>query len=399
MFKRVRARFGGRQLRRWTLPTAVIFFFVFLYLWQLGSLTGGISSAELSHVNSSLEWRSIAADPINAPHRLAQLAFYEMGHLGQATARLVSVLFMTLFVGLFYLLLRLWYGKLAAFAGVFLLAGTPWLILVARSATAEVLLLAPIALMSQYLWLTRRQTRQNLVWLSLAVTAGLIFYVPGGILLLAAAVAIKFKDLVKISRDLRIITIIASGLVLVGLIVPIVWAAIEDPKIIKAFLLVPEPLPDPLALVKQIGWAISSLFWRLPSPSDLTLGRLPLLTISILALAAFGIYAMVSRARRETYELLALAAGSVLAAGIANQLALLLPAVMIACVFAAAGLRYLFVEWNGIFPRNPLPRYFAVTLVVILVGLHLVYGIRYSLVAWPRSPATDRAYMLELSDK
>jgi hypothetical protein len=73
-------------------------------------------------------------------------------------------------------------------------------------------------------------------------------------------------------------------------------------------------------------------------------------------------------------------------------LGLCLPAL---AILSAAGLRYLYIEWRSIFPRNPLPLSFALVIISLLVGLQVAYGLRYSLVAWPHLAATKQLYVLK----
>jgi succinate dehydrogenase/fumarate reductase cytochrome b subunit len=59
------------------------------------------------------------------------------------------------------------------------------------------------------------------------------------------------------------------------------------------------------------------------------------------------------------------------------------------------GLRYLFIEWRRVFPRNPMAKYFAIALMFGLILIHVFFGIRYSLLAWPSSADTRQTYMLK----
>ena len=365
-----------------------------MYFWNLGSSTPGLSPAEALSRDSSRDLAAIFEAPVNAPHRLLQLGLTQINS-GTISLRSASVVFMLIFLVLFYLMIRLWFGRFIAALSTLILAASPWLVVVARSATPAVMLLAPLALIAEFLWLTRRRKYLNLSWLIFVITVALAIYIPGMIWFVLIGGAIKWKELSGLASAVNGWVASLSMLIFLAAITPLAMAIGKQPDIVKDLFLVPDQLAGTLATVKSIGWSALSLIWRLPYTTDLTVGRLPLLTLAQIAMSAFGLYAMWTNAKRETLQLAALLVASILLAGLNNQLLLLIPAVVVICIFTAAGLRYLYVEWRDIFPRNPLPRGLAVVLMLILVGVQLAYGWRYALVAWPNTAATKNVYMVE----
>ena len=95
------------------------------------------------------------------------------------------------------------------------------------------------------------------------------------------------------------------------------------------------------------------------------------------------------------YLLVFVATFGVLAAGINRNLVLLTPALAAFSVALAAGLRYLYMEWKSVFPLNPIPKYMAIVLIASLALLHVSYGLRYSLSAWPNTTETRATFMLK----
>ena len=366
-----------------------------LYFWRLGSLTSGLSPAEVQAINISSPWQDIAGSPLYAPHRILQFSALQLDETARWLVRLPSVIFMTLFLGLFYLMLRLWFGKLVGLLGAVLLASTPWTIVIARNAVPDILYLSPIALICAVLWLTRRDRLRSMVWVVLCVAAAISLYVPGMVWFICLAAGLRYKTIIAITKSVSWWAVWIGLFLAAAIAAPLVWVLINQPRLLLDLLLIPWPLNQLLEMLESLAWAAISLLWRLPYPTDFTVGRLPLLTIPQLALAGVGIYAMWAKARNVVYWLAAVFVGYVVAAGINDRLTLLLPAVMVICVLAAAGLRYLYVEWNSIFPRNPLPRGLAVVLMVMVIGISLAYGWRYSLIAWPNTPATKSIYVIE----
>jgi hypothetical protein len=140
---------------------------------------------------------------------------------------------------------------------------------------------------------------------------------------------------------------------------------------------------------------LTGLFIKTGRTDSLIVARLPLLTILLVALMIFGIYAMWTAAQSKARWLALGVVYAIVAAGFNNDIVLLalgLPAIII---FAAAGLRYLYIEWRSIFPRNPVPKTFALVLIALVAMTQLYFGLRYALSAWPNTPATRAAYVLK----
>jgi hypothetical protein len=86
---------------------------------------------------------------------------------------------------------------------------------------------------------------------------------------------------------------------------------------------------------------------------------------------------------------------SIAAAGINQDLKFLTLGLPAVGLIVAAGLRYLYIEWRSVFPRNPLPRALALVLMSTVVGLHVWLGLRYSLIAWPHTVDTRQTYVIK----
>ena len=140
---------------------------------------------------------------------------------------------------------------------------------------------------------------------------------------------------------------------------------------------------------------VTAIFIKTPYSQNLILGRLPLLNLIQITFLVFGAYALWSAAKTKT---LALAAGillGILAAGLNNNLSLLALCIPALGIFITAGLRYLYIEWRGVFPRNPLAKNLALLLIGAVVVVNFIFGLRYSLIAWPHSMPTRSTYVLK----
>jgi 4-amino-4-deoxy-L-arabinose transferase-like glycosyltransferase len=373
-----------------SLVAAVIFGF---YFWRLGTLTQGLGPAEVNARSSSSSLQLIADNPVYAPHKILQYTVAKIFGHGALALRSVSVVLAILFLLCFYQLVKGWFGKMIGLFATLFLAATPWFILLARAGGPEIILLAPIAVLSTYYWLIK--SRSGFAWLALLVSSGLVIYLPGGLLLSVLGAVFAGKNLKKATKDLGLRYKIIGVLGLLVILAPLVYAVSKNPSALNPLLLIPAVWPTTIVSIKSVIWHILALFWRTPVHADYIIGRLPMFSGAQVALALFGGVALLRLARTKLYLLLGMVAFGVLAAGFNRNLALLtftLPAVSLA---VASGLRYLYMEWRSVFPKNPLPKYLALALIALLVAIHVFYGLRYSLVAWPSSAATRSTYVLK----
>jgi hypothetical protein len=395
MFKLSSRRLSSVFTKKILVSLVILLGVYITFLWHLGKLTAGLSPEEAKARLASSSWHFIFKNPINAPHKILQNIAQALDHHGAFYMRLSSVVFMVIFLLCFYWLLKGWFGKTIAFMGSIILAGTPLFILSARSATGHIMLLTPLAVMAAYMFCMSSRKTYKLGFLVLLVVATISIYIPGMIWFVLAAGFIKRQEISQKIKSLSMPILVTSGYVALLILVPLILAMIRDPSILRQLLLIPADWQTPLETIKSVVWSFLALFWKTPYHIDIIIGRVAFLNIIQIALAAFGVYAMWTKARREAYQLIAILAASILLSGINNSLELLIPAVLIACIFAAAGLRYLYVEWRGVFPNNPLPKALALSLIGLVVGMHLLLGIHYALSAWPHTPSTKVLYVIK----
>ncbi len=367
-----------------------------LYLWHLGKLTTGLSPAEATARAGSRSFHTIWNNPINAPSRLIQYGLQSTGHHGAFWLRLSSVFFVLLLLGLFYLLARGWFGRMVGFLAAVMLATTPWVILLARNATADILLLAPIALWTAYGWLKRVKPKwRNWAWLAMVVAAALSLYVSGLFWLVLVGGVVTRKRLAVLPKELGKAYFYGYLALGVLILVPLLISIASKPSLAEPLLLWPSHWQPLVATLKAIVWSALALVWMAPYHIPMIMGRLAVLDATQIVLAFFGIFALWSRARRELYALSALAALGIIGAGIDHNLLLITLALPALAIMVAAGLRFLYVEWRSVFPLNPLPRTLAIAILVVLVALHVLLGVRYTLVAWPHTVATRQTYVIK----
>jgi len=392
-FRGLLARF--KTSRQNTLAIFLAVSLAVVYFWHLGTLTNGLSPAEARTRDLSHSLHLLYKNPLNAPHNILLYGLQRMDHNGAFAIRSVSVIFALIFIVCFYRIARSWFGTFIGSLGTILFAATPLLILVGRSATADIMYLTPLAVMAVYFWLSRTKGLSKIAYLCLIFVCALALYTPGVVwLLVAGAIAIRsnIRKMVKISSAW---INILGFLIFFATLTPLVLAFINQPSLLKSWALLPGHLPKIVAGLQSIGWMILAVFWQSNNHSNFQISKLPLLNLADIILLVFGLYAFWSRARNKVYGLLAVVVIGAIGAGLNDRFSLLLFVLPVAIMLATAGLRYLYMEWQGVFPLNPLPRTLAILLMCAIVAIGVVFGVRCSLIAWPHTVATRDVYVLK----
>lgn len=391
-------RLGGEWSRLYSgrrLVIIALLLVLCLFLWRLASVPPGLSASEQATRSSAASLHSIAATPLYLPHSLVQYFFIFSGHGGIFFLRFASVMFAIFFIYCFYAVVRSWFGLVVGIMGTLLFVSNPWIINMARTAAPSILFLAPIFVIASYFWFLKSDDFKNLSFLMLVISSVASLYVPSLIFFLVFGIVFVWKDLRKEVAELSRWLLLSGALVGLILITPLMRAAVIDPSFIKLIFGVPIYWHGLKEVLTSIVWSFSGVFWHTRAHGDLTIDKLPLLNISQIVLGIFGLYAMWQQARREFIWLVSIFIFGVIFAGIKGNQDLLILSFIPFAIFVCAGLRYLYIEWRSVFPRNPLPRALSIFLIGAVVLMNLVYGLRYSLIAWPKTEATHSAYMLK----
>jgi 4-amino-4-deoxy-L-arabinose transferase-like glycosyltransferase len=369
--------------------------FSVLYIWRLGTLVPGKSDAEIKAIESSKYFGNISDDPLYLPHKLVQFAAQSLGQNGDFWMRLCSVIFAIALLAFFYWNARQWFGKLTAIIGTLILAATPLVVISGRSASAEILLLYPLVVIAVSTWLNKTNRFNSLAWVIFMAILAIAFYIPGLIWFLIISLAVNYKRLLEAFSKASKIALIVGFVLFIILIAPLLFVIGTHFSVLKELLLIPGSFPSVIDFFKNLVWSVLALTYKFPEHMPYILGKLPVLSVAQSVLALVGVYALWKKARKEIYSLVTLFCLGIFFTALNRDfliLLLCLPAVMI---FAAAGLRFLFIKWMKIFPLNPIPRTLAIVLVFVLVVAHTAFGARYALIAWPQNLETRNTYMLK----
>lgn len=369
--------------------------FVAIFLWHLGSGLPGLSTAETAQRTASANLHTIFSSPLNAPYKFLEYVFARILPNSSLGLRLASVTVALICALSFYRVVSGWFGRIIGLFGGLIFISLPIFILTGRQGSAEIMYFAPIILIWLYAWLIKTDRPKTLVWAGLLAAVGLLLYIPGMVWwILGAAIICRAKLIAAISVVPQWVSATAFALS-AFIISPLVAGLVSHTNLIRPWLLIPDHWSPILDVGKNIFKMFLALFIQTPYHSILILGHLPLLNVLVLALIIFGIYAMQAVARAKAAWLGLSVLFAVLLAGLNNNLSLLAFGLPALGVFMCAGLRYLYIEWRAIFPRNPVPKSFALILIAAVTLAQLYFGIRYALIAWPHSVATRAVYVLK----
>ena len=386
---KTRPRFSQGLLSYGVLALSI---FIFLF-WRLASLPNGLSKSEVLSRSQSTDIHGLLSYPVNAPYHLVQQLIFTL-HNGVLSLRLASVILATVMVLAFYYYSRSLFGKMIGLLGSLALLSLPFFSISARQATPQIMLFMPL-LITYVFHLFIKLDHKTAPWLILAVLAGVSLYTPGLLWwILAAAIYSRKKLMPNIAKLPNLISGIGIGLLLIC-ITPLIVIVLLHTGAIKPLLLIPASWPSPLHFGSETVHMAGALLIKSPGHSQLIIDDLPLLNITLIALAAFGGYALFTAARNKAISLGLSVVLAILLAALQEDVAFLALAVPALSIAVSGGLRYLYVEWRGIFPRNPVPKTFAMTLIAAVTLSQLYYGVNYCLHAWPNSTAVRQTYVLK----
>ncbi|HVI60746.1 MAG TPA: hypothetical protein VM535_01175 [Candidatus Saccharimonadales bacterium] len=394
--KRLRAPFASNW--RWLLPASLAAVaLLWLLVYRLGSLVGGLSAAEYVTAIRPVGWHGIYDQAFYLPLNLVRSIDFALftGH-GQTLTRLPNTLFGLAAIISFVWLVRIWHGRRTAlFAGCLFAAGA-WTLHVSRLATFDVLYFWALPTLLLAHTELQRHSRKAWAWYGSLLLWGLLIYIPGLIWLVLvniwwqrAAIADGWRHF---KRWWQRLAYLALGLIWL----PLLGLHLSRPGKLLTWLGWPADLAAPLTLLKDFAAVFLHLFIRGPEYPQLWLGRAPILDIFTLAACLIGIYFYATHRRAARSRLLATCFGIgviLVALGGPVSLSLLVPLLYLV---AATGVAYLMREWLQVFPVNPLARNIGLGLIIAAVSLACLYNLRAYFIAWPHNQVTQTVFRYHL---
>lgn len=379
------------------LSIAGVIALLVLMLYQLQSLTPGVSESELATRQSTETIGVIIENPVQAPYKMSVFLTTKVFN-SVFGLRLVGALLGVLAVIIFFLLTRQIFDPLVSIATTAMFATSSYFLVMTRSATANVMLLSlwTIVAVGYYI---RFGKRKDLGWITAALVLGTSLYVPGMILFLLPLAIWQFPHAKKSFERLHPSIIIITSVIFGILCVPLLVGVIRQPSLWREYLGLPNLIAPVLDMVKHSATAVMSIFVRSPKDPSVWLGRQPILDVFATATFAYGIVALIKQFRLDRFWLI----GGILALGVlwvgitANRYGIILLLPFIYLVIGH-GLQLLIQQWRSVFPKNPIARYTGVILLVTVIIAAMNFQLHRYFVAWSHSDETKQALQAQLPD-
>jgi hypothetical protein len=381
----------------WRLLLAIILgvsLACFLLLFQLGSLTGGLSPHEIKQAEFSSSWRHLVSNPLNLPLTAVQWAILTIvPHHGHSITRAASPIFGVLALVAFAYILRRWYGVRSAIYGSVIFGLSSWFLHVSRYASVDVLYMWAMPMMLAVLIAWDRHNERKIALVCAVAAVSVLLYIPGMVWLVLAGLLLQSHLLLdswhNAERFVWRFTLLLTPLII---LLPLVLAFVSHPTLVQTWLGLPQHFGAPGSVLRGLVHSVSFFVYRGPATPELWLLRAPILSFFGMVMAVLGVlfYAKHYRAPRTRLLFACFVIGALLfALGGPVSISILVPLVYL---FISAGFGYLLHEWLTVFPRNPLARGIGFTLLGVAVGLACLYNLKSYFVVWPHNSATHVAF-------
>ena len=362
-----------------------------LLFFKLGTLTNGLAETEIASRNSALSLREILNNPLYAPYKFFQYVLLKFDYQNAWTLRAISAVIGAGTVGLFYSILRQWHTRRMSILSTLLFATSAWTLHVSRLSTPDVLQFMLLGLLATGLWMLHTK-RQGAVLLFGGLVSVLCLYVPGLVWFVIASIIWQRQRIVRLMREVSWQKLDAVILILLVGVAPLAYGLVIHPELITAWLGLPAQFPSPDQYLINVAGVPFHLLIQGPKNPIIWLGNAPVLDIFAGILALLGAYNFYLQRRldRSRMFLAILLLGTVLIGfnGPVN-LTLLLPFIYL---LVASGITLLLQQWFTVFPRNPLAKWIAVSMLTMVVSLTVFYQLSSYFIAWPQAPATRQHF-------
>ena len=360
-------------------------------VWQLNTLLPGYSPAEVDAYTSSLSFRAILDNPLNAPYLLAVRALMSVHPDSYLVTRAISVAMGLVVLGIFAVLLRHWHDDRTAIMGTLLFGMSAWFLHTSRLGTPGVLEFGLFILVAFSFWL--KHTRSPLaLFATLLGVAGLL-YVPGMVWFVAIGVIWQWKAVDRIFKRNALVVAGAIATFFAAL-APLGWGLFKHHELIRPFLGMPDQWPGVFQIVKNIALVPYHLFVHNAYSPETWLGTAPILDVFSLSMFALGGYLYLRHwrlARTPIFILIFLVSAALMAIGSPISYSVVIPFVYLVM---AGGISYLLGQWFRVFPRNPIARGIGWTLICLMLALTVAYHSTHYFIGWPQASATHSIFSL-----
>ncbi len=374
------------------LTITAVLLSVSLYLFQIGGLIG-LSPAEVATVATNRSVAGIMNSPANAPYQLSSWLFLQMPiEALEIRARLASVATALLSIGLLYALIRRWYGAHNALISLLLFAPSGWLLHTGRYGTGLIMLTCMvISLVAAASWVSTSKPNGRYV-LIFALTASVAIFVPAGIWFVIAAACIVRRNLISHANAASPGQLAASVSAVVTSISLLCTVFILRPGLVKSWLGLPSQFPEATVMLTQAMNSLTYFIARGPNASEYWLAHTPILDIASTAFFVIGAIFFAKHYKCTRVQLLAAFMSICVVLIATNGPSALAYAAPLIYLTVMTGIVYILRQWSTVFPRNPIARNVAYTMVITVLVTIVVFHTQRYFVAWRKNPDTTHVY-------
>lgn len=370
---------------------AGVLFVGFLLWFQLDSLAPGVSQAEIAQNKAAGSLSSLQDNPLNLPYKALHYGLAQLDGLVAIPGRAASA-FIGFLIGVgFFFVLWSWYTRRVAMLGTLMLVCSAWFLQSARMGTGSIVYASLFLAIASLVWMQQRHSGTPAILVSLLLLVWLV-YIPGMIWFVVPAIWWQFGRFSRFVRGQNLPLILIAAVLAIGSISPMLMGFVNSPELIKTYAGLPQSIPSPLEVLKNILNLPAELFFRGPDTPVRWLGRLPLVDWFGTVMFVIGTYAYFFKRRLDRTKFIAyiFIAGTILVGlGGPVDTAILLPFVYL---LITGGIALMLQQWFTVFPRNPLARTTGSVLMTLAVLMSAFYGINQYFIAWPNAPETKKSF-------
>lgn len=395
----------GQNWQKLGLAALAVVPLLVFFTFRLTTLTEGVSASELAIIqpvlDKSIHILDVLRTGVLLPYNLILfgLQFVAQPETAVALLRGVSVLLSLLAVLSFYRIARWQHSLASAAIGTVSFMTSAWLLVVGRTVSADIMLVAPIFLLALCVGMYKDQRKSSL--LSIAILAPLVLYIPGMVWLLIPVYLLLSSSF---SRQIRAVSpafmlwfMGIGGIFLVPALVSFVWPpeGVTTLSTLRSFAGLPEVFPPILELPGNLLDVLKNLFFSGSSDPSLYIDKAPLVSFFVAITFILGLYKMIRTFTldRSRITIAWLVIGSILTAIGGVSITLLLVPVFLASL---EGIRFLFDEWFRVFPRNVFAKTVGVGLISVVVATSASYQLVSYFVAWPKTQSVKNTFNISV---
>lgn len=361
--------------------------------YRLGSLTPGMSPDEMQALSGTTSLHAIALNPVFLPFKIGEFLVYKLGISMPITVRGVSAIIGFFCVWGFYLLLKRWHTRRLAILGTLLFLTSTWFLSTARTATPDILYVFNALSVIFIGALVHQKKASKSSLLLAAICAALLVYSPGMVWLLLIGVVWQYKGIISLLKQNPVWLWGGASVLFVVLLLPAVYASINDMHFILDIFAVSEKVV-PVDMLKRLYIVPSQLFVQGPNSSS-WLARLPIMDIFTGAMFVTGLYNYYLRftIKRTRFLLFTSLIVLLLIAAFSIPTVTILPVIYIIIV---GGVTLLLQQWFTVFPLNPIARNIGFVIMFIAIATSAWFQMNRYFIAWRYNPATQQTYQVKL---